>query len=405
MDIVVVNFMEGSSCGVTEERELAARRLRLTTPRESYKTLFGSLFLKLGVALAVLAATLQVSATEEASRVREIEALVEQKINRDGPGVAILVSRNGVPLRTSGYGLADMKAGTPITPDSLFDLASVSKQMTGVAILTLVEKGKLKLERPVADYVNDFNVPVNGRPITVNDLLHHVSGLADYTSDDWDGSDDEFAALTNEGHLKWLNGTKPRRAPGVKYEYNNSEYALLASIVERISGLRFAQYASEHLFQPAGMTHTFILDGTAKLPADAVKGYVTKGKDKVKRSSSPTVITGDGSVYTSVRELSLWDKALRAHTIISRRSQELAWTNGRYDNGNPIKDDDGDGYGFGWVIEKKRHLVSHSGSWNGTAAYLLLDLKNGLTVAVLSNDEKTAVSDLAEEIFALFRDE
>ena len=172
MDIVVVNFMEGSSSGVTEERELVARRLRLTTPRESYKTLFGSLFLKLSVALALLAATLHMSATEEASRARDIEALVEEKINRDGPGVAILVSRNGVPLLTSGYGLADMKAGTPITPDSLFDLASVSKQMTGVAILTLVEKGKLKLERPVADYINDFKVPVNGRPITVNDLLH-----------------------------------------------------------------------------------------------------------------------------------------------------------------------------------------------------------------------------------------
>jgi CubicO group peptidase (beta-lactamase class C family) len=226
--------------------------------------------------------------------------------------------------------------------------------------------------------------------------------LADYTSDDWDGSDEEFAALTNERHLKWLNGTKPRRAPGIKYEYNNSEYVLLASIVERISGQSFSQYAHDHLFEPAGMTHTFILDGTAPLPSEAVKGYATNAKGKVKQSSSPTVITGDGSVYTSVRELSLWDKALRAHRIISRRSQELAWSNGRYDNGNPIRDDDGDGYGFGWTIEKKRHLVSHSGSWSGTATYLLLDLENGLTVAVLSNDEKADVSDLAEETLALF---
>jgi len=302
----------------------------------------------------------------------------------------------------AGYGLADVKAGTPITADSLFDLASVSKHMTAVAILTQVEKDKLKLDQPVAQYLDDFAVPVKGRPVTVNDLLHHVSGLADYTSDDWEGSDEEFAALTNERHLKWLNGTRPRRAPGVKYEYNNSEYALLASIVERISGQSFSQYAREHLFVPAGMTHTFILDGRSRLPADAVKGYATSSKGKVKRSSSPTVITGDGSVYTSVRELSLWDKALREHTIISRRSQELAWTNGRYDNGKPIRDDDGDGYGFGWVIEKKRHLVSHSGSWSGTATYLLLDLEKGLTVAVLSNDEKIDVSELAEEILALF---
>jgi len=349
-------------------------------------------------ALALLAAPLQLMA----ERGEKVRALIERKIDGDGPGVAILVSRNGVPLHMAGYGLADVKAGTPITADSLFDLASVSKNMTAVAILTLVEKGKLKLDQPVAQYLADFNVPVKGRPVTVNDLLHHVSGLADYTSDDWDGSDDEFASLTNERHLKWLNGTKPRRAPGIKYEYNNSEYALLASIVERISGQSFAQYARDHLFIPAGMTHTFILNGTARLPAEAVKGYATNSTDKVERSSSPTVITGDGSVYTSVRELSLCDQALRSHRIISRRSQELAWSNGRYDNGNPIKDDDGDGYGFGWVIEKKRHLVSHTGSWNGTATYLLLDLENGFTVAVLSNDEKAAVSDLAEEILAQF---
>jgi CubicO group peptidase (beta-lactamase class C family) len=333
---------------------------------------------------------------------KEIRALVEAKFQRGGPGVAILVSRNGTAIHMAGYGLADVKAGTPITADSVFDLASVSKHMTGIAVLTLVEKAKLEIDKPVAEYLRDFKVPIKGRAVTVTDLVHHVSGLADYTSDDWEGSDEEFASLTNEAHLKWLNGTKPRRAPGIKYEYNNSEYALLALIVERISGRSFAQYARENLFAPAGMTHTFILDDTAALPAEAVKGYATNSKGRVKRSSSPTVITGDGSVYTSVRELSLWDKALRAHRIISRRSQELAWSNGRYDNGNPIRDGDGDGYGFGWVIEKNGRRVSHSGSWNGTATYLLLDQKHGLTVAVLSNDDKADVGDLAEEILALF---
>jgi len=350
------------------------------------------------LALATLVAPLQ----QIAARDDKIRELVEAKIDRDGPGVAILVSRNGVPLHLAGYGLADVKAKTPITADSLFDLASVSKHITAVAILTLMEEGKLQLDKPVRNYIEDFEVPVKGRAVTINDLLHHVSGLADYTSDDWDGSDEEFAALTNEGHLKWMNTTKPRRAPGVKYEYNNSEYALLASVVERLSGQSFAQYAHDHLFAPAGMKETCILDGAARLPAAAVKGYATNSKGKVKRSSSPTVITGDGSVYTSVRELSLWDKALREHRIITAKSQKLAWTDGRYDNGNAIKDDDGDGYGFGWVIENNHHRVSHSGSWNGTATYLLLDLEKGFTVAVLSNDEKIDVSDLAEEILAVF---
>ena len=103
-----------------------------------------------------------------------------------------------------------------------------------------------------------------------------------------------------------------------------------------------------------------------------------------------------------MRELALWDKALRDHKIISKHSQELAWTGGRYDNGKTIKDEDGDGYGFGWVIDKDRHIVSHSGSWGGTATYLLLELEKGFTVAILSNDENANTSSLAEKILSLF---
>jgi CubicO group peptidase (beta-lactamase class C family) len=150
------------------------------------------------------------------------------------------------------------------------------------------------------------------------------------------------------------------------------------------------------------MEHTVVLDGKTKLPGSAVKGYATNKKGEVKRSSSPTVITGDGSVYTSVRELSLWDKVLRDQTVVTRKSQELAWTNGRYDDGKEIKTEDGDGYGFGWVVEKERRIVSHSGSWAGSATYLLLDLEKGFTVAVLSNDDNMDTSDLAEEILTLF---
>lgn len=341
----------------------------------------------------------------ERERESEVRALAEKKIKVNGPGIAVLVSRNGTPLHIAGYGLANIKARSPITADSLFDLASVAKHMTGVAILTLVEQGRLKIDKPIADYLKDFAVPEKGRPVKVADLLYHVSGLADYTGEEWDGSEAEFASLTTEGHLKWLNGTTPRRAPGLNYQYNNSEYALLALVVERLSNQTFARYLQDHLFAPAGMKHTVVLDGTAKLTRSAVVGYETDDEGKASLSSSPTVITGDGSVYTSVRDLALWDKALRGHTIISRQSQELAWSGGHYDNGTAIKDEDGDGYGFGWVIEKKRHLVSHSGSWGGTATYLMLDSDKGYTVAVLSNDASCEVADLAEAIFALVRAE
>ena len=299
-------------------------------------------------------------------------------------------------------GLADVEARTPITPDSLFDLASLSKQITAVAILTLVESGRLDVDDEVRKYLPDFAVTVKGRPVKVKDLIHHVSGLADYCSDDWDGDDEEFAKLRLETHLKWLNATKPRRAPGVKYEYNNSGYALLALIVERVSEQTFARYLREHVFEPAGMHDTFVLDGTARLPANAVKGYTTDKSGHSELSIQPTIMVGDGNIYTSLRDLARWDAALRAHKLISAESQSRAWRNGQLDNGKPIEDDDGDGYGFGWFVEDSGARVSHSGSWDGTSTYIVMNLQTGLTVAVLSNDETTESGELAESVAELF---
>ena len=240
-----------------------------------------------GVSLLLALSLPSVSGGQKDSHEDEVRALIETQVKPKGPGVAVLVSRNGMRLIMTGYGLADVSRGAPITADSLFDLASVSKQMTGTAILTLVEKGKVDLDRPVAEYLTDFQVAVKGRPVTVRDLFHHVIGV--------------------------------------------------------------------------GRLHERRL----------------------------------GRQRCTIR--------LAHECIISARSQEMAWTNGRYDNGKPIHDEDGDGYGFGWVIDSKRRVVSHSGCWNGTATALLLDLEDGLTVAVLSNDEKADASDLAEEIAALFK--
>ena len=361
--------------------------------------------LAVGAALVCFARSMASAEKDPHAHAEEIRALVLENIDIDGPGIAVLVSQDGVPLHLAGYGLSDTDSSKPITPDSVFDLASISKQFTGAAIMSLAETGKVEPRRAVSDYLPEYRVASKGRAVTLVDLLHHVSGLADYTSDDWDGNDEEFAQLTPKSHLHWLNGIKPRRAPGVSYEYNNSEYALLALVVERVSGVTFAQYLRENLFLPAGMTQTVVLDGSTRLPAQAVKGYAKDNTGHLEASSQPTIMTGDGNVYTSLRDLARWDAALRNSTVISKKWQDRAWKNGHLDNGKPIKNDEGDGYGYGWVVEKTRHVVSHSGSWNGTSTFLLMNLENGLTVAILSNDENAEVEDLADEIAALFETE
>ena len=344
-------------------------------------------------------------AADPRAKASEVRALVAEHFDSAGPGAAILVSRNGAPVHLSGFGLADIKSKSPITPDSMFDLASVSKHVTGAANLRFIEQGKLDPDAPLKDVLPDFAVPEKGRPVTVADLLHHVSGLADYTGDEWDGSDKEFADLTPETHLAWLNGTTARRKPGVKFEYNNTEYVLLALVVERLSHQTFNEYVREQLFLPAGMRQTFVRDGTMDLPGTTVKGYKVDDGGRVHRASSPTVITGDGSVYTSVRELALWDAALRSDTVIAHKSLQQAWTGGRLDSGKPVRDEDGNGYGYGWFTDPDKPLVFHSGSWDGTSTFLIMGRNNGLTVAVLSNDENADTESLARAIYELFDDD
>lgn len=325
----------------------------------------------------------------------DIDRKVGQYFRANGPGAAILISRNGEPILMKGYGLANIRAGTPITPDSLFDLASVSKHFTAMAIMVLMERGKLQLDQPVTTCLPDFRVPVVGRPITLLDLLHHTSGLRDYTVD-FRGSNREFAELTTETHLDWLNGTEPRSGPGEKFQYDNSNYVLLSLIVERVSGQRFATFVKEQLFWKADMLKSRVYDGTNPPPSRTVTGYIRK-RSGVERSSWLTDVTGDGNVYTSVRELARWDYALRKHLLVRRATQDAAWTNGQLDNGEAIRDEYGAGYGFGWGIDT-RTLVSHDGSWFGTSTYIVLDLRTGTTVAVLSNDENADVYSLGESI-------
>ncbi|HYR29526.1 MAG TPA: serine hydrolase domain-containing protein [Thermoanaerobaculia bacterium] len=317
-----------------------------------------------------------------------IRRLLAKNYKKTGPGAAVLVMRNGVVELEAFYGLADVENRRPIDARSVFDLASLSKQFTATAALLLIADGKLSLDAPVAEVLPGYRVKKRRRDVTVGDLIHHTSGLRDYSSDDWDGSDEEFRLLTNDGHLRWLSRTRPRRAPGVKWEYNNSNYALLASVIEEVSGMPFAQFARTRLFTPAGMNATVVhdrIDLHERIP-NLVRGY-----DGADDSSNWTQIAGDGNVLTTIGDLARWERRLR--TLPKR-----AWTTGRLDNGKPL-DAGGYGYAFGWYVDDGS--VFHSGSWDGTATYMSRSLDGGVTVIVLSNDESSDVAAIATEIEAI----
>ncbi len=323
----------------------------------------------------------------------EVDRLLAGQLVPNGPGVAILVVESGRPILTKTVGLADIPERTPITNRTLFDLASVSKPITGLAILHLAERGRLDLDAQVSSVVPEYRVPNRGRAVTVRDLLQHTSGLRDY-SNDFRGSDAAFAALTTETHVDWLNTTRPKTAAGVRFEYNNSNYTLLARVVESVTDRTFADFMKRRMFRRARMRSSVVYDGTAGYPDGAAKGYVVRGR-RAQPSQFLTNITGDGNVYTSLSDLTRFLRRLTKGRVVRERTLDQAWTNGRLDNGRPISDR-GTGYGLGWEIVGDER--SHTGAWDGTSTYLSINSATGLAVVVLSNDENLDTYRLGEAI-------
>lgn len=330
----------------------------------------------------------------------DAQAILAGHFDGEGAGAAVAVLQHGQVLVNTAVGYADIDAEVPISATTLFDLASVSKHFTALAALKLASTGALDVRLPVTQYLPDFELESPGRPIRVADLIYHVSGLPDYSSSQWEGTDAEFARLTNEDHLVWLNEQTQDEEPGTVYRYNNSGYVLLALIVERVSGQRFADYLSAQLLRPAGMRSTQVMDDYRARFRGQARGYKQDDDDGYVPSTSPSSITGDGNVYTNITDMIAWMRALDGNGILSAAQKRRAWTTGKLDSGAPLRDEDGSGYGYGWVTESGGR-VSHSGSWMGTATYVLRDSASDASVVVLSNDEDANVSGIAEALLEL----
>lgn len=334
----------------------------------------------------------------------EITEIIDEYLEEDGPGVAVLVMEEGEITHCAGHGAAVI-GGKAITSTTVFDLASVSKQFTAAAIMLLAAEGKLSVDDPLRRYLPGFTVPAKGREITLRDLLRHTSGLADYSNADFD--DATFANLTNDQHLRWLNQQALQRAPGKKYEYNNSNYVLLAHVVEAVSRQYFANFLQQRIFGPLGMAQTAsVVDTSLAIPGRA-KGYVwDDDEEDWVESESPSKIQGDGNIFSTLEDMAKWCEALRKGTILPKAWLAKMWTNGALDNGEPI-DDEGSGYGFGWCTYEEDGIVNHDGSWYGAATYLQINIEAERAYVALSNDEDMDVGALIDEIDELLdsRDE
>ena len=310
-------------------------------------------------------------------------------IDPDGAGCVVGArTPDGQQLATAG--LADVEDGAAITEDTIFDIASVSKQMTAGAIALLVVDGDLSLDDPIDELLD---LPLDTTDVTVGDLLHHTSGLPDYTGL-LDAGDDEVT--TNDDAVTSLEDQELAFDPGTDFEYSNTNYQLLGQVVDVVTGEDLVTFSTQELFGPLGMDDTVVRDDQGDLLPGQAQGYEAAG-DGWTAVGTSWQQTGDGAVHSTVPDLLRW-----AELFLDDPTEEglgsAAWLEVMTTPGPVL--DGGVGYGGGLAIDEVDDglLLSHAGSWVGVASSLQMLPDAGLAVAVLCNGDDIDADGMASEL-------
>ncbi len=325
---------------------------------------------------------------------RQIDTLFDS-YDGEKPGAALMVIRNGRPILTRTYGLADIEAKTAITSRTNFRLASVTKQFTAMCIMMLVERGAMRYDDTLVDIFPEF--PAYGKRITVRHLLHHVSGLVDYES--LLPENDTTQVLDRDVLDLMMKQDSTYFEPGSHFQYSNSGYAVLAMIVEKISGQNFAQFLKQNIFQPLRMTGSVAYEKGISVVDERAFGYVVDG-DSIRFSdqSATSAVLGDGGIYSSLKDLYRWDQALYTEELVSSGTLKQAFTPG-------VKTEDGSvDYGFGWRIDTYHghRRIHHTGSTCGFRNVFQRYPDIRLSIIILTNRSEPELMQLANCVADLY---
>jgi CubicO group peptidase (beta-lactamase class C family) len=327
---------------------------------------------------------------------KDVDRLLARIATSTSPGCAVAVFHHGRIVYERAVGLADLERNVPLSPRSVFDIGSVSKQFTAMSVVLLAQDGKLSLDDDVRKWIPELRT--YAKPITLSHLLHHTSGLLDYTMllgatgaslEDAIGDDETLAVIARQRSLVF--------PPGSRWEYSNTNYFLLSLVVRRASGMPLADFARQRIFEPLGMKDTHIhVDHTQLVPHRAIGYDPRSGSFAISMSNWEQ--SGDGAVHTTVEDLGRWDENFYSGKVGSPSALRLLTTPGKLDDGHPID------YALGLFVTQHQGLtmVQHGGGWAGYRAELLRFPTEHLSVACLCNrGDKDPVA-LAGQIGDLF---
>lgn len=311
---------------------------------------------------------------------------------------AIVYGEKGHLIYANAFGFENFRTKDTLTVNSAFQLASVSKMFTAMSVMILQERKLLDYEDTIQQYIPDF--PYNG--ISIRNLLNHRSGLSRYMSLAHEKWKNKTIPLTNDSMLELIHRNKPNPyfKPDAGFHYCNTNYAVLASIVENASGMPFEQFVEEEIFEPLHMDDSFIYSmrddsSVSFYVEDGVTGHRnTRWRSIRVRNEYLNGVSGDKGVYCSIEDIFKFDLSLNNFTLVRKETLQEAFT-----PGSPKFWRRKNNYGFGWRISTHSDsTVFHFGWWKGFRAYYIRDMKQEKTIIALSNKDKGPGSSILQNI-------
>jgi len=300
----------------------------------------------------------------------------------DKPGCAVGIYHQGKIIYQKGYGYANLEYQVKVTPESIFDVASISKQFTAACILLLEEDGKLNLDDRIQKYLPELPKYAEGE-VTIRHLLHHTSGFKDYLAllhfmgKSWDINFTEEDGLNLLRQMETLNFT-----PGEKYSYSNSNYLALGILVQRLSGKSMNEYAQKHILQPLGMNKSFFYEDSKRVILNRTIGYTDEEDGYEREHFFNFIVPGDGGLHTNIQDFLKWSNNYQSSKIGKENFVEKMLVRPVLNNGNTST------YALG--VEHGLYLgydfFGHNGSWGGSRSMFLQFPKADLAVVAMSNN-------------------
>lgn len=330
--------------------------------------------------------------------INQIDGYVQAQLQRQHiPGMSVAVTRNGIAVWQKGYGMANLATGATVTPDTVFRIASVTKQFTASAIMLLVQDGKLSLDQPISQVFP--TAPASWKAITIRHLLNHTSGLPRDFPDELLGkidptrlpSIDQLIALAGEMPLPYSTGSEQA--------YSNVGYHLLGFVIEKTTGQHYASFLRQRIFSPLGMNSADVISTTKPVPLMA--GAYTWDGAAVRAASTfiltPGLVEAEGGLQMSAADLARWDAALNGEAYLTKASLAQMWEPTRLNDGSTVP------YGFGWSLKtvNQRPFVSHNGLIAGFTSQYARYAGEGWSIIVLANSDSAAVGHVVSRIAAI----